>query len=288
MRRVFPLVVIALLASAGTVQAQIKDEQAIRALIDRGIQAGNSVDMNIVRQLFGEYSQVGGPFYPPFGNPLASVAEVEGFATQMLGQVSARSYAATSPIAVHVDRSTAWATYTWRTDVTFKDGTQRSFEGRSTLSFAREGKSWKISHWHSSLPAVLPPTSATVNAEAQTILQVERSAWEALKNKQGAGWESYFAEDASILTEGQAYRIRGKADILSRLASWLEQAELRSYQILDPQVQVFGDTALLTYYFTESGVAAGKEFSNAGKLSVVFIKQRGAWRALHEHRSVNR
>ena len=44
---------------------------------------------------------------------------------------------------------------------------------------------------------------------------------------------------------------------------------------------------MLTYYFTESGFAGGKEFKRSGKASVVFIKEDGAWRAIHEHRSAN-
>jgi uncharacterized protein (TIGR02246 family) len=287
-RSLLPSLLIAVLASAAVLQAQSKDEQAIRALIDRGVQAGNSVDEKVVKKLFADFGSAAGPFYAPFGNPLASTAEVETFATEFLGQLSARSYAATSPISLRVDKNNAWASYAWHAEATFKDGTRRSLDGRTTMAFVREGKSWKIAHWHSSLPATLPLTRSALDAEAQNVLAVERKAWEALKSKQSAAMADYFAEDASIFVEDQAYRIRGKAEILRSIEAWLRQATLRSYQILDPQVQVVGDMALLTYYFTESGVAAGKEFSTAGKLSVVFVKQDGAWRALHEHRSVNR
>lgn len=58
--------------------------------------------------------------------------------------------------------------------------------------------------------------------------------------------------------------------------------------MLDPQVQVFGDTALLTYYYSESGVSNGKEFSSNGKASIVFVSQDGKWKAMHEHLSANR
>lgn len=268
--------------------AQSRDEQAIRAVIDRVVKANNSVDVNVVKQMWGEYSSAGGPYYSPFGAPLASVSEMEKFWSQLLPQVSARTFATTSPANIRVDKNLAWANYTWRGEVIFKDGTRRSLEGRSTLTFAREGKGWKIVHAHSSLPAPTPMTDAAREAEVEQILQTERNAWEAIKNKQAAALGDYFTDDASIFEEGQAYRVSGKAQILSGLQAWLQQAELRSYQMLDPQVQALGNTALLTYYFTDSGVSGGKEFSTAGKISIVFVKQGNAWRAVHEHRSVNR
>ena len=80
----------------------------------------------------------------------------------------------------------------------------------------------------------------------------------------------------------------GKANLVRGLAVDMESTELRSYQMLEPQVRVLGDTALLTYYFTEEGFSTGKEFSNAGKISVVFVRRDGTWRALQEHRSTNR
>ena len=92
---------------------------------------------------------------------------------------------------------------------------------------------------------------------------------------------------ASIFGESQAYRLRGKGEILRGLNTCLRQSDLRSYQMLDPQVQVLGDTALLTYYYSETGMRDGKSFSDAGKISMVYVKQGGKWRVLHEHIAMN-
>jgi len=105
-------------------------------------------------------------------------------------------------------------------------------------------------------------------------------------NKQVAALGDYFTDDASYFDETQAYRVRGKADILRALHDELRQVTVPSYQMLDPQVQVVGNTALVSYYFTELGLTDGKEFSSAGRISTVFVKQDGGWRALDEHRSV--
>ncbi len=288
MRRTVPLLVIFLLASASLLQAQSKDERAIRALLDRSLQAANSVDPKVVQAIWAEYARTGGPFYAPFGNPLASTAEVQAFSNEMLAQLAARSSQVTSPISVRVDKNLAWAVYTWRTEATFKDGTRRGFDGRATVAFIREGKNWKIAHWHSSVPAALPPTATALNAEAQRIIQIERDAWEALRSKDLAAIGTYFAEDVSIFEYDQAYRIQGKAEVLRGIETWLADSTIRTYQILDPKVQVLGDTAILSYYFTDAVVTGGREMPHSGKLTVVFVKQGGAWKALHEHVSLNR
>lgn len=289
MRRFFPVVVLILLAAVPRpAGAQSREEREVRALLDRAIQAANSVDEKVWRQSLAEYSASGGPFYPLFAASLGSVSELEKLIGQNLAQLRARRYTATSPITVRAEKNLAWATYTWHSTYDFKDGTRTEAGGRATVTFWREGKNWKIAHWHSSVPAPPPLTKAAMDAEAQQVVEVERNAWEALKEKQMAALADYFAEDFSMFEESQAYRVQGKAEGLRGLESWLQQTTLRSYQMLEPKVQVVGDTALLTYYFTEAGTSGGKEFSNAGKISMVFVKRDGAWRALHEHRSINR
>jgi ketosteroid isomerase-like protein len=285
---VFLLLVVLALLVPNTLPAQSRDEREIRSLLDRFIQSANSTDEKLVQQDLADHSGSGGPFFLPFVSSLDSFSELEALVKQSRGQVTARSYEAISPINLHVDRNIAWAAYTWRATFTLKDGTQHGYTGRATAAFAREGKGWKFAHWHSSIVAPEPLTAAAREAEAERIIAVERNAWEAIKARQPEGLASYFADDASIFSEGSAYRMTGKANLVRGLAVDMESTELRAYQMLEPQVRILGDTALLTYYFTEEGSSAGKDFSNAGKISVVFVRRDGTWRALQEHRSTNR
>jgi ketosteroid isomerase-like protein len=287
-RSVFLLMLIVPLLGAVLARAQSRDEQAIRALLDRAFQADSSVDETVAKQVLGDHSASAGPFFPPFVASVASVADVERLIVEGLPKISARSVSATGPITVRLDKNLAWAAFTWHADITFKDGTRRSLDGRSTATFVREGRNWKFAHWHDSLPAPAPISAAALQAEGDAVLQVERNAWEAAKNKQLDALADYYAEEASFFGPSQAYRIRGKADLMRDMETWLKQVDLTSYQILDPEVRVLGDTALLTYYFTESGSREGKAFSHAGKMSMVFVKLGGKWQVLHEHESLNR
>jgi ketosteroid isomerase-like protein len=288
MRRFVPIALLVLsIFAARPGRAQSRDEREIRALIDQSVHAANSMDPKLMQQNLANHSGSGGPFFHPFVASLASVADVAALVGQVMPQLSAHGYSISGPITLRVDKNLAWAAFTWHAEIAFKDGTRRSFDGRSTTTFGREGKSWKITHWHSSLPASFPLTKAALDAESQKILDIERNAWEALRSKQLAALENYFADDASVFIEGSAYRLSGKASLVRGLAAYTETTDLRSFQMLEPQVQLLGDTAVLTYYFTERGSSGGKEFSDAGKISIVFVKQDGGWRALHEHRSIN-
>ena len=289
MRRFAFLILTAAVAlpilSARAVWAQSKEERDIRALIDRHIQANNSVDENVVKQTLGDMGP--GPFYPPFTQSVGSTAELDPLIARLLSAASARSFTATSPINVHAEKKLGFANYTWRADVTFRDGTKRSFDGRTTALFEPQGRNWKVVHWHSSLAAPFPKSNKDLEAEGQAIIKMERDAWEAYKNKQVKAFNDYYADDASAFSDEQAYRVRGKADIIRGLEASMKQGDLLSYQILDPQVQVLGDTALLTYYYTETAMKGGKSSNNAGKITVVFVKQGGKWRALHDHIATN-
>jgi ketosteroid isomerase-like protein len=276
------------LAVAGGARAQGRDERDVRAILDRSVAAANSVDPRLVLQSLADYGRAGGPFYLTFTSSVASGAELEAGVRDELQRISARSFTLTGPLTLNMDKNTAWAAYTWHADLSYKDGSRAGFDGRTTQTFVREGKNWNIAHRHDSLAAPALLTSSTRDAEAQEVIAIERNAWDALVKKQLPALANYFADDFSMFEDGQAYRVRGKAEGMHRLEAWTEQTTLQSYQMMDPQTQVLGDTVMLSYYFTESGVSGGRDFSDSGKISTVFVKQQGTWRALHTHRSVNR
>ncbi len=276
------------LSAAAPAIAQSKDEREVRAVLQRLFDFANSTDEKLAQRNLADHSRAGGPYYMPFGDPLSSTAELEALAVQNRGQLKARSYQATAPIRVRVEKKMAWAAYTWRAEFTLNDGTQHNYEGRTTATFIKEGKDWKFVHWHSSVAAPAPLDASARAAETEKILATERSAYEAIKSRNAKLLADYFADDATILAEGSAYRTSGKPSLLANVANLLARSELRSYQMLEPQVQLSGDTAVLTYYFDELWFGGGRETPVTGKATVVFVKRGGRWQMLHEHRSLNR
>ena len=168
-----------------------------------------------------------------------------------------------------------------------RDGSQHSLKGRDTLIFAKQGKHWKLRHLHSSLPAIAPPTEVSIQVDAKAILDQEHAIWTALRDQKIDTVETSLDENYSTLQDGQAYRIQGKNAYLSSAGDWIAENELRSFQLLDPKLEILGDTALLTYYYISSGLSHNGPFSHSGKASSVYVRKEGKWLALHHHNTLN-
>jgi len=275
------------LVSTPALLAESKDERAIRALIDRYKQAANSTDAPLVKRLLSEFSPAGGPFYTPFGDVTRSVTDLKNEIEHNLQTLASRSFSITTPFPIQIDGKMAWTSYNWRSDMVHRDGSQHSLKGRDTLIFAKQGKHWKLRHLHSSLPAIAPPTEVSIQVDAKAILDQEHAIWTALRDQQIDTVETSLDENYSTLQDGQAYRIQGKNTYLSSARDWVSQNELRSFQLLDSKLEILGDTALLTYYYSSSGFSNDRPFSNSGKATSVYVRKDGKWLALHHHNTLN-
>ncbi len=275
------------LVSTPALLAESKDERAIRILMDRYKQAANSTDSAFVKRLLSEISPAGGPFYTPFGNVLKSVTDFKDQIEHDLQPLASRRFSIETPFAIQIDGKMAWTSFNWRMDTVHRDGGQHSLKGRDTLVFAKEGKNWKLRHLHSSLPAHVPPNQASIQVDAKVILDQEHALWSALRDQKMEAVEINLDENYSTLQDGQAYRIQGKSTYLSSAKDWVSQNELKRFQLLDPKLEIHGDTALLTYYYTSSGVSNNGPFSDSGKATSVYVQKEGKWLALHHHNTLN-
>ena len=78
-------------------------------------------------------------------------------------------------------------------------------------------------------------------------------------------------------------RIAGRA-AMKKTFDYYRQASSRiKYQIAKPQVQVFGDTAIATFYWTVELGAGRPRHVIRGRGSHVLARERGKWTVVHEH-----
>lgn len=52
-------------------------------------------------------------------------------------------------------------------------------------------------------------------------------------------------------------------------------------------VQVYGDTAVLTYNTSVAATFGGQQVNFTGKMTSVYVKQGNTWRVVHGHESMN-
>lgn len=270
----------------GALLAQGKNERAVRAITDEFIRVHSSVDPAVVKRVLRHLSPGVAALYMPFGT--ANVAQIPGVIDKELANLSSRKFTA-KPYTVYMDGKIAWLTFDWTAESTTKDGARRTVAGRSTLTFAKEGKNWRIKHVHDSLPAARPVSKASRQAEAEAVIATERAIWDTMTSRQPELLGQYLTEDASYFDDNLPYRVEGKQAFVQSSEDWLARAEMRSHLILNPSVEVFGESALLTYHYRSSGTSAGEAFEKSGKASVIFVKGKdGGWKARHYHLSGNR
>ena len=119
--------------------------------------------------------------------------------------------------------------------------------------------------------------SQLAGAKETAVVNLEKSAWEAYKNKQGDAFRKLLAKDYY-----GAYA-EGIKNLDAEVAD-MEKGELRQYSFADTKV-VFPnpDVAVMTYKVTMQGTSsAGQDISGTYNASSVWVKRDGKWLgALH-------
>ena len=95
----------------------------------------------------------------------------------------------------------------------------------------------------------------------------------------------YMAEGLSVLTPGNPYRVEGlaadRAEFEFSLRAGYSRVEF--FQALQPRVQVFGDTAVVSYFSRGRYGPAGQAKLAYYKETDVLVREAGGWKIVHIH-----
>ena len=78
-------------------------------------------------------------------------------------------------------------------------------------------------------------------------------------------------------------RIAGRSAMKKTFDYYRHASSRIKYAVTQPRVQVFGDTAVATFYWTVELGAGRPRHSIRGRGSHVLVRQRGKWWIVHEH-----
>jgi ketosteroid isomerase-like protein len=96
---------------------------------------------------------------------------------------------------------------------------------------------------------------------------------------------SFMAEELTVLTPGNPYRVEGlaadRAEFEFSLRAGYSRVEF--FQALQPSVQVFGDTAVVSYFSRGRYGPAGQARLAYYKETDVLVRREGAWKIVHIH-----
>jgi len=118
------------------------------------------------------------------------------------------------------------------------------------------------------------------------IIALEKRSFDAWKQKDKTFYAEYWSSEMTEFTPWSPALGR-KAEMMPRFEEDAEAWKLDELRMIDPEVHIYGDIAILIYKEGVSGAYQGRRTEYDGKVTMVYLKQNGRWRGLHYHESLN-
>ena len=139
---------------------------------------------------------------------------------------------------------------------------------------------------------LLASRSTAAEASQQAVLNQliarEKASFEAWQRKDKAFWSDFLADEATFFSSQSPYLdTEPKVNFLPKFEQYVEMFKLNDVQMYNPRVQVYGDTAILTYNSAVTANFGGQPLNYTGKVTTVYVKQGNTWRVVHSHETIN-
>jgi uncharacterized protein (TIGR02246 family) len=138
----------------------------------------------------------------------------------------------------------------------------------------------------SSILAILSPLATQGqqwDADQQEVWQTVQAYWQCYARGDAEGFLTYLHDDFSGWTHTNAMP-RDKEDMARYLPRGFETTQTVLYDVNPVGIKVFGDVAVVHYYYTRTYVdRAGAEHHDAGRWTDVLKKQSGRWLMIADH-----
>jgi ketosteroid isomerase-like protein len=116
----------------------------------------------------------------------------------------------------------------------------------------------------------------------ETVMRIERELLSAILKGDASANERYLA-DTYVFT-GPDGMVENKAQAIADLKSG--DLKLQSASLDAAKVQVYGDTAIVTYSSNDKGTYKGKDISGKTRWTDVFVNHSGRWQVVASHGSM--
>lgn len=131
------------------------------------------------------------------------------------------------------------------------------------------------------LSACLVAAQNKGGAAEQEIMRIEKEMLAAVLKGDTGPSEQYLA-DHYVFTGPDGLSM-GKAESIADLKSG--NLKLQAASLDNAKVQVYGDTAIVTYSSNDKGTYKGKDISGKTRWTDVFVKQKNKWMIVASHGS---
>jgi ketosteroid isomerase-like protein len=130
-------------------------------------------------------------------------------------------------------------------------------------------------------------SAANAADETKSVLEVVRQFQSAGVRGDKAALSQIFDVNVSHFHPGSPYRFVGRDRLVQEFEVASKNQQDMHFEMIDPQVQMAGDTAVVSYYIVESWTDKnGARMSIKEKASEVYLKKADRWLMIHSHYSL--
>jgi ketosteroid isomerase-like protein len=132
--------------------------------------------------------------------------------------------------------------------------------------------------------AAAPRSASSQTSDEESIKAALVDMWDAIEKGDLERYASHVHPDFTSFGETDPYLNEGKAYELRNVAGWIDRSPGVHTEMHQPEVTVRGETAWITYYWTDASTSAdGARQTSAGKSTRIFVKEAGRWLCIHGH-----
>ncbi len=123
-------------------------------------------------------------------------------------------------------------------------------------------------------------TPSLQTKDQQEVWKVVQEVNEAWVKGHPENLENFFREDMVIVPPDFQQRAVGRESCVASYKDFCRQATVQDFMEKDPGIDVFGNTAVVTYSFEIRYEMKGGTFHEAGRDVFVLLREGGNWRAV--------
>ena len=112
------------------------------------------------------------------------------------------------------------------------------------------------------------------------VLQTLRELNDCWTKSDGKDLVHYFHEKMVAVTPTDRLRREGRAACVAGWVGFAHYTKIHHWREIDPKIEIFGDTAIASYYFDMAFDVGGQTIRMGGRDLFTFVKENGKWWAV--------
>ena len=126
-------------------------------------------------------------------------------------------------------------------------------------------------------------TNSFQEEEEEVIKSTLINMWDAIEKGDIDRYASYVHKDFTQFGEYDSILRSGKVAEVKGIKDWIGSSSPIHTEMYEPNITINGNTAFITYYWSDSGTINGKPFATRGKSTRIFVKENDKWLCIHGH-----